>query len=486
MDKQVEWYQRAFRTDPNRRESLIKLALFYKSINDYKMVIHYCKMALDIPLSDYYANDMAMYQQMPHELLYWAYGWVGDIANAQKHIMICLNYLPDYPIYLRDTKYYFDYGSPNLNGWMTFEELTFLYNTSKRVESVAECGSWKGKSTHAICSSGCPSVTAFDTFKGSADEGVQHAEAQTEAVFEEFTRNISSFTNLKVVRGDINDSVLNIPDKSFDMVFIDAGHTYEEVKNDIRKWKSKAKILLCGHDYCPAWSGVRQAVDEELGGPDEVHGTIWVKWLNKPKVSICIPTLGRPEKLNRLLVAIKENANYDNYEVIVKADEWMPNNIGAPKMLKKCVDESTGELVMFLGNDCVPEKNFLQEAVWEMARRFPDLDGMVGLHDSYWQKEHVAPHWMASKKLLPYLDGEFFHTGYFHTGPDNELLARVEKIGKYAWSEKSRITHDHPMMNGKGEVPDAIYSQAYGGPRHDHDDKLYAERSKKYGFEGRF
>ena len=34
-----------------------------------------------------------MYEQEPHELLYWAYGWVGDVANAQKHILICLDYL---------------------------------------------------------------------------------------------------------------------------------------------------------------------------------------------------------------------------------------------------------------------------------------------------------------------------------------------------------------------------------------------------------
>src|SRR6185436_17344369 len=159
----------------------------------------------------------------------------------------------------------------------------------------------------------------------------------------------------------------------------------------------------------------------------------------------CIPTLGRPEKLHRLLEAIKANAEYDNYEIIVKADEMPPNNIGAPKMLKRCVDESTGELVMFLGNDCIPQKGFILEAVWCMIRHFPELDGMVGLCDSYWKKEHVAPHWMASKKLLPYLGGAFFDVDFNHTGVDNILLARCEKIGKYVWCEKSKVFHDHPM-----------------------------------------
>jgi len=51
--------------------------------------------------------------------------------------------------------------------------------------------------------------------------------------------------------------------------------------------------------------------------------------------------LGRPEKLKRLLDTIKERAEYNNYEIIVKSDQMPPDNLGAPTMLKKCVDEST-------------------------------------------------------------------------------------------------------------------------------------------------
>ena len=278
-EQQVEWYQKAFYTDPNRREALIKLARFYKQNNQPNLVIMYSEMSLNIPFTDYYANDKAMYEQEPHELLYWAYGWTGDIANAQKHLLICLDYLRDHPTYLRDTKYYWDYGSPNLTGWMSFRELTFLHDIAKRMESVIELGSWKGKSTHAICSSKCPKVTAIDTWMGSLAEPDAHAQAKDGSVFEEFKRNLAGFDNLTMIQKDINDAVLDVPDKSVDMIFLDAGHTYEEVKNDIRKWKNKAKIVLCGHDYCEAWPGVIQSVNEELNGPDEVVDTIWIKWL---------------------------------------------------------------------------------------------------------------------------------------------------------------------------------------------------------------
>ncbi len=410
---------------------------------------------------------------------------MGDIPGARKHILKCLEYQRENPNYLRDTQFYFDYAANSIAGWMSFAEQLFLFESARNMESVIELGSWKGKSTYALCKSNCPKVIAIDTWMGSKAEPSAHAQAKDGSVFEEFKRNTAEFKNLTIVKADINDAVNDYPDGAVDMIFIDAGHTYEEVKNDIRKWKSKAKILLCGHDYVSGWPGVKQAVDEELGGPDEVHDSIWVKWINKPKVSICIPTLGRPEKLHRLLTLIKERAGYDNYEIAVKSDEFPPNNVGAPTVFKRCVDASTGELVMFLGNDVVPQENFLREAVWEMIRKFPELDGMVGLNDNYWQEQHVAPHFLISKKLLPYLDGEFFHTGYNHTGCDNELRARVEMIGKYTFGRKAQIFHDHPMMAGSRADMDALYAQAYSGPRHDADDKLYAERAKKYGFENR-
>ena len=66
---------------------------------------------------------------------------------------------------------------------------------------------------------------------------------------------------------------------SFDMVFIDAGHTYNEVSNDIKAWLPYARKLISGHDYCAAWPEVMKAVDDALGKPDGVAGSIWYKWL---------------------------------------------------------------------------------------------------------------------------------------------------------------------------------------------------------------
>jgi len=53
-------------------------------------------------------------------------------------------------------------------------------------------------------------------------------------------------------------------DKSVDMVFIDANHSYPSVKADSIAWQPKVKDggILCGHDYCSAEKGVYRAVNE--------------------------------------------------------------------------------------------------------------------------------------------------------------------------------------------------------------------------------
>lgn len=58
-----------------------------------------------------------------------------------------------------------------------------------------------------------------------------------------------------------------VPDGALDFVFIDANHTYEDVKKDIEAWYPKVRKggILSGHDYYESKSGklgVIKAVDE--------------------------------------------------------------------------------------------------------------------------------------------------------------------------------------------------------------------------------
>lgn len=200
-----------------------------------------------------------------------------------------------------------------------------------------------------------------------------------------------------------------------------------------------------------------------------------------PLVSICIPTLGREEQLEKLLEEIPKTAEWPRYEVIVEQDDF-ENRQGAPKTLKRAVDRSTGEYVMFLGNDCIPRPGFLRIAMECMRKHFSDGVGLVGLNDGYWHGE-FATHWLASKKLLPMLDGEFFHTGYAHCGCDNELTERCRMAGKYVWCEQAEVFHNHPIHRGfTVESMDRVYRLAYDTEATKRDLDLLKSRSEQLGF----
>ncbi len=148
--------------------------------------------------------------------------------------------------------------------------------------------------------------------------------------------------------------------------------------------------------------------------------------------------------------------------------------------MKKAVERSQGELVMFLGNDCEPGPGFLCEAVGVFRNSFNDGKGLVALNDGYWDPSSIATHWLASKSLLPELGGEFFHTGYRHLGCDNELTARCKALGRYAFAVESRINHHHPTRTG-WESLDEVHSLAYDAESVDHDRKLLKCRLEDLG-----
>ncbi len=78
-----------------------------------------------------------------------------------------------------------------------------------------------------------------------------------------------------VLKSRTVDAARSYPDRHFDIVFIDADHTYEGVCADITAWRGKVRPggILCGHDI--DMPSVRAAVTESLAGwfcPGEV---IW-------------------------------------------------------------------------------------------------------------------------------------------------------------------------------------------------------------------
>jgi len=181
-----------------------------------------------------------------------------------------------------------------IDGWMSDDELRWLAEQTSRRSHVIEVGSWKGRSTTALALATPGRIYAVDHWQGSATERDswhrEAAESGADALFHAFCKNVASLIGdgrlvpIRLPSATAADALREIlSPRGADMVFIDGGHTYEEVKADIEAYKALCGqgALLCGHDFHSPNHPVARAVTDCLGpsitlGP----GSLW---------SICLP-----------------------------------------------------------------------------------------------------------------------------------------------------------------------------------------------------
>ena len=96
---------------------------------------------------------------------------------------------------------------------------------------------------------------------------------------EELTRKnlyyLTERCNVEIYAGDSNEFYESYSGEPPSLVFIDAGHDYDSVKNDIDWAVRKEAKIISGHDYSDRHPGVKKAVDEALGQSIEIAGTVW-------------------------------------------------------------------------------------------------------------------------------------------------------------------------------------------------------------------
>lgn len=173
-------------------------------------------------------------------------------------------------------------------GWMDFETLyNAIANQAQDGWQMVEVGSWMGKSAAYMCvelarQGKNVKFDLVDHFKGSKTElATTHAIAHSQNIRGLCCNNLRPFwlTNTNKhwnTRTDNLLRVLNVPsnegtayyaDNSLDFVFIDAGHTYNEVVADINDWLPKVRPggIIAGHDYTSkSWPEVAKAVNKVL------------------------------------------------------------------------------------------------------------------------------------------------------------------------------------------------------------------------------
>jgi hypothetical protein len=132
-----------------------------------------------------------------------------------------------------------------------------------------ELGSWTGKSA-SYCVVELVNLNKTGKFYcvDSWEGGEEHTDiniVKNKELKNIFLNNIKPIDKYIIPVQSISwDAALNFNDNSLDFCYVDAGHTYECVKNDIAAWWPKIKpgSYFGGDDYTKGWPGVQKAVQE--------------------------------------------------------------------------------------------------------------------------------------------------------------------------------------------------------------------------------
>jgi hypothetical protein len=137
----------------------------------------------------------------------------------------------------------------SIQGWMNDEELRWLHEIALKYNTIVEIGSWKGKSTYALCSANHAKIVTVDHFKGSSNERQSsHHEATQIDISAIFWENCGEFKNMTQLKMTSPKAAKLFEDNSIDVVFIDGNHTHRGVMTDLNAWYPKTKQMICGHD----------------------------------------------------------------------------------------------------------------------------------------------------------------------------------------------------------------------------------------------
>lgn len=152
--------------------------------------------------------------------------------------------------------------------------------------TIVELGSYMGESS-VIFAQEFPKglIICIDSWEGGFDDADLTSFADYIDVEEQFDLRMSRYSNIRKIKGYSTDYSIEC-----DMVYIDACHKYECVKNDIIHWGPFVKKVMSGHDYNtdefinrhPHIAGVKVAINELLSFPDKTYGDgSWYKLITK-------------------------------------------------------------------------------------------------------------------------------------------------------------------------------------------------------------
>jgi hypothetical protein len=124
-------------------------------------------------------------------------------------------------------------------------------------QTIAEIGVYRGENFKRLIAHTPRLAVAVDAWTDdgvvSRNDGVA-SQSELDDMYNTFAGEMADKPFVRVVRDYSFEAVKRFPDEFFDLVYIDADHTYEACQRDLADWYPKVKHggLLLGHDYVRA------------------------------------------------------------------------------------------------------------------------------------------------------------------------------------------------------------------------------------------
>lgn len=166
-------------------------------------------------------------------------------------------------------------SSIGVHGFLHCNELEKLVELATGRE-VLEVGAFRGLSAWGMAIS-AKRVDSVDTFKANTAGQTQMNGLTTLADYE---RAVSRFSNVRWFVGTSEQWSARL--MGYDFIFIDAMHTYEEVRLDLLRWRAHVNPggILAMHDYGHHdFPGVKQAADEIFGPAEDANLVCSLRWI---------------------------------------------------------------------------------------------------------------------------------------------------------------------------------------------------------------
>jgi len=183
----------------------------------------------------------------------------------------------------------------------------------------------------------------------------------------------------------------------------------------------------------------------------------------KNGISLLCPTRGRPENAKTLLESFRKTVKRDNNELWFYIQDDDPKKDEYVKlftemnhkeyivdyftftghMWNRLADESKGDIIMLMGDDCVIETEHWDEKITKAVNPYPDCIYIVGVVDG--RSKPGNPYgscpFPAMHRRMKEILGYFYPLHFLHRYGDTYLIKLGEKLGRLIRMENVLFKH---------------------------------------------